>query len=150
MAEDFECDFNYQRASDGTCKLVPGFTPPDHSAVCKDKNVVEYFKPTGYRRLPASTCEGGIELDKKGSVACPGREEQWKKKHGGVGAFGVFVLVLLSLGAAAAAGWFAWTRVLSGSFGAIRLGEESQSNLMQYPIIVLSAVVAVALALRVV
>ncbi|CCU81113.1 vacuolar protein sorting protein/signal sequence binding protein, partial [Blumeria hordei DH14] len=29
--QDYECDFNHQRQPDGSCALVPGFTPPDHS-----------------------------------------------------------------------------------------------------------------------
>lgn len=147
MDEDYECDFNFARASDGTCKLVAGLSPPDHAAVCANKDVVEYFKPTGYRRLPASTCEGGKELDKVESVPCPGKEEQWKKKHSGIGGFGIFMIAVLSLAAAGAAGWYVWTRVIGGRFGAIRLGEDAQDNLAQYPIIAISAVVAVTMAI---
>jgi hypothetical protein len=111
--------------------------------------VFEYYKPTGYRRLPASTCEGGLELDKVESLPCPGEEnrEKWKNKHKGLSGFGLFLAIVIPFAAAGGIGWYVWTRVLNGRFGAIRLGEDNGSPLVQYPIIIISALVAVAMAI---
>jgi len=141
VAEDFECDFNYERKSDNTCKLVQGLSPNDHSAVCKDPNVDEYYKP-GYRRIPASTCQGGDELDKLDPKPCPG-----KKLKSGTSGFGLFMAVVIPIVAAGGVGYYVWTRVLNGRIGAIRLGEDNDSPLVQFPIIAISAVVAVVLAI---
>ena len=63
--QDFECDFNYYRANDGTCQSVPGHQPPDHNLHCGEfPGAVEHWEPTGYRRIPLSTCDGGREYDK--------------------------------------------------------------------------------------
>jgi hypothetical protein len=145
--EDYECDFNYQRASDGTCKLVAGLDPPDHKKeMCAAKDAIEYFLPTGYRRLPMTTCEGGRELDKVESLPCPGKDEEYNKKHGGLGGFGLFMAVVIPIGAAAGVGYWVWTRVLGNHFGAIRLGEERENRVVEYLIIGVSGVVAVVLA----
>ncbi|KAA8896294.1 hypothetical protein FN846DRAFT_910817 [Sphaerosporella brunnea] len=149
VAEDFECDFNYERQSDNTCKLIEGYAPPNHEEVCKSPGVFEYFKPTGYRRIPSSTCAGGRELDKSESLPCPGQEnrEKWKKKHSGLSGFGLFMVIVLSFAAAGAVGYYVWTRIFNGQFGAIRLGEDNGGNFVQYPIIVISAIIAVAMAI---
>ncbi|KAL2070576.1 hypothetical protein VTL71DRAFT_13602 [Oculimacula yallundae] len=143
---DFECDFNYQRQTDGSCALVPGFTPLDHSLICKeDENLIEYDDPTGYRRIPLSTCEGGKEFDKSVPHPCPGKGDQFEKKHG-VSGIGIFFIILLSVGAAAGVGWWVWTNI--GNFGQIRLGEQSAASddeppYVKYPKLVLVAIVMV-------
>jgi hypothetical protein len=146
--QDYECDFNYERASDNSCKLVAGLPPPDHKIACEeDPNLEEYTKPTGYRRLPITTCVGGKELDKGESIACPGKEEQYKKKHKRITGFGLFLAIVCPIVAAVGIGYYVWTRMLSGRFGAIRLGEDAESPFIQYPIIAISAIVAVAAAI---
>ncbi|CZS88800.1 hypothetical protein WAI453_010608 [Rhynchosporium graminicola] len=143
---DFECDFNYQRQSDGSCALVPGLTPLDHSLICKeDDNLLEYDDPTGYRRIPLSTCVGGKEFDKSVPHPCPGKGEQFKKKHG-VSGFGIFFIALLCIGVAAGVGWWVWTNI--GNFGQIRLGEQSTASddeppYVKYPKLVLITIVMV-------
>ncbi|KAF8248414.1 Oligoxyloglucan reducing end-specific cellobiohydrolase [Wilcoxina mikolae CBS 423.85] len=148
-AEDFECDFNFERASDGTCRLVTGLTPPDHEAVCNDKNVIEYFKSTGYRRLPATTCQGGTELDKVHSIPCPGKEAQWKERHRVLGGFRLFMVIVVPFIAAAGIGYWISKRPLANRFGAIRLGEDGDDGpLIRYLITIISAAIALAMAIR--
>jgi len=148
---DYECDYNYERQTDGTCRLVLGLEAPDHETIqCANPDTIEWFEPTGYRRLPKTTCEGGEELDKTSPPKpCPGKGDQFKKKHKGIGGFGLFLAIVLPIGAAAGVGWYVWTHWVSGSgFGAIRLGDDYGGNdLMQYPIMALSAIVAVVAAI---
>ncbi|KAH0608049.1 uncharacterized protein H6S33_002101 [Morchella sextelata] len=144
-------DFNYERQNDGTCGLVKGYSPPDHKAICtQDKNAIEYFEPTGYRRIPYSTCEGGHELEKTTPKPCPGHEQDFEKKRGrGAKGFMLFLAVVTPIAAAFGIGWFVWTKILDGRFGAIRLGEDSsgQSPFIRYPIIVIAALVAVVVSI---
>jgi hypothetical protein len=75
-------DYNYERQVDGSCKLVPGLKPADHSESCRlDPDQIEYYAPTGYRRLTMSTCEGGREMDLAEAFACPGHDDEFNKKH---------------------------------------------------------------------
>ncbi|KAI8333656.1 hypothetical protein BC941DRAFT_473408 [Chlamydoabsidia padenii] len=70
-AEDYECDFNFVRNEKNECTLVPGYKPvvPE----CDGTTDFVYY-PTGYRKIAASTCQGGRELDKEGDqIRCPGR-----------------------------------------------------------------------------
>ncbi|ODV63374.1 vacuolar protein sorting/targeting protein 10 [Ascoidea rubescens DSM 1968] len=74
--QDYECDFNYYRDEHGECRLITGYSPPDHSQYCKqNRDAIEYWVPTGYRRIPLTTCQGGNEFDKVDPMPCPGREE---------------------------------------------------------------------------
>ncbi|KAI8971058.1 hypothetical protein BDB01DRAFT_854995 [Pilobolus umbonatus] len=67
---DFECDFNYVRDSNNKCVLVPGLSPVYPTC---DGSIDYYYETIGYRKIAASTCEGGHELDKQGDkVWCPG------------------------------------------------------------------------------
>jgi hypothetical protein len=96
-----------------------------------------------------TTCEGGQELDKSISHYCPGHKKEWEKKHGGARGFALFLAIIAPITAAAVIGWFVWTRLLDGRFGAIRLGEDNngQSPFVRYPIIVISAIVALAVSI---
>src|SRR5271168_3072015 len=109
--DDADCvisDYNYERQADGSCELVPGFTPLDHSAVCaEDKNLVEYYEPTGYRRIPLTTCSGGTELDKREAKPCPGHKEEFDKKHGISGA-GLFFAIVIPILVAGGIGYYVW------------------------------------------
>ncbi|KAL8716793.1 MAG: hypothetical protein Q9225_005910, partial [Loekoesia sp. 1 TL-2023] len=124
---DFECDYNYEPAKDGSCKLVPGLSPPDHSKICKeDPERKSYFTPTGYRRIPLSNCEGGNELEKyePQERPCRGYEQEFAEMHRGLSGFWLFVFaVLLPGGIATAVGYWVW-RNWDGKFGRIRLGEQ--------------------------
>jgi hypothetical protein len=120
---DYECDYNYFRESEGTCMLAEGTTPSSHIDECKaDPNKIEYFDPSGYRRIPLTTCQGGQEFDKTGdSHPCPGKDEEYNRKHG-ISGVGLFFAIILPVVAAVGAGWWVW-RNWAGKFGQIRLGE---------------------------
>jgi hypothetical protein len=104
---------------------VEGLTPADHSAVCaKDPNLVEYFEPTGYRRIPLTTCSGGRELDMVEAKPCPGHKDEFEQKHGisGVGLFFAIVIPIIAAGGIGYYIWRNWSERLWG-LGQIRLGE---------------------------
>lgn len=149
-------DYNYERQRDGSCKLVEGHDSPDHSAICKENpDAVEWYEPTGYRRIPLTTCEGGKELEFSARKhACPGKEEQFAKKNG-IGAWGTFFAIVIPISAAAGVGYWVW-RNWDGKFGRIRLGDgapgmggmlDSESPLVRLPVLAISGVVAVVAAL---
>lgn len=123
---DFECDFNYQRTGDGSCQLVEGEKPKNHIEQCAlHPELTEYYESTGYRRIPLSTCEGGKDLEYVGTVyPCPGKEEEFQKKHG-IGAWGIFFAIMIPIGAAAAIGYYVWSN-WANKFGQIRLGEQGK------------------------
>jgi len=148
---DFECDFNFQRLGDGSCSLVEGLTPQDHSQVCRDNpNAIEYYDPTGYRKIPLSTCEGGKEMEYTSIVhPCPGHEDEFYEKRG-ISGVGLFFAITIPIAAAAGVGYWIW-RNWEGKFGQIRLGEsssfEGEEPYIKYPVMVLAAIVAVAQAI---
>ncbi|KAH3901805.1 type I sorting receptor SCDLUD_001587 [Saccharomycodes ludwigii] len=128
--DDFECDYNFYRASDGTCKLVEGLSPADPQEVCMDNpDMIEFFKSTGYRKIPLSTCVGGKELDKSTTVSpCPGKEKEFKAKHS-MGMFERLFLIVLPLFVLIFATWFVYDRGIKRNggfsrFGEIRLGDD--------------------------
>ncbi|KAI1004973.1 Vacuolar protein sorting/targeting protein 10 [Podosphaera aphanis] len=147
---DYECDFNYQRQADGTCALVKGFTPPDHSLVCAVGGTIEYSEPTGYRKIPGDTCstDGRPGMDESTLRACPGKEEQFKKKHG-ASSIGIFFAIIIPFALAGAVGWWVW-KSWNRKFGQIRLGEpgfESEVPYIKYPILFVASIVAAAQAI---
>ncbi|KAK3112199.1 vacuolar protein sorting/targeting protein PEP1 [Teratosphaeriaceae sp. CCFEE 6253] len=156
---DFECDYNYERQADGSCHLVPGLSPPDPAAVCAKKDVVEFYDTTGYRRIPLTTCGGGQELDYTSRTRpCPGKEEEYNKRHG-VGGAGLFFAIVIPVAAAAGVGYWVWKN-WEGKFGSIRLGDgfsggglgggysafDREAPWIKFPVLALSAVVAVLAA----
>lgn len=144
--------YNFELDNHGQCALVP-----DHDAIsgeewCKQHpNETSYFDPTGYRRIPLTTCEGGQELDKTSTEhACAGHEEDFARKRGASG-WAIFFAIIIPIGLAAAFGWYAW-RNWSGKFGQIRLGDnsatfDSEQPWIKYPVIAISALAAVVAAL---
>jgi hypothetical protein len=157
--QDFECDYNYERQADGTCTLVAGLQPADHEQKCKDNpDAIEFWYPTGYRRIPLTTCEGGRELDKITSMPCPGHEREYEKKHG-MGGVALFFVIIIPIIAAAGVGYWVYNRWLSGNignFGQIRLGDGLGGNTsntgggdplwVSIPVAAIAGVVAVAKA----
>ncbi|OWB83834.1 hypothetical protein B5S33_g2468 [[Candida] boidinii] len=123
--QDFECDYNFAPASDGTCKLIEGLSPNDNSKVCsKDSNIFEFWEPTGYRKIPLSTCEGGLVLDKWTSHACPGREREYNKAHGsGFGGWALFFIICIPLGVFIFATFFVYEKGIKRNGGFARFGE---------------------------
>lgn len=106
----------------------------------------EFYEPSGFRRIPLTTCEGGKEMDKtREARPCPGHEEEFEKAHG-VSGVGIFFAVIIPIIIAVGAGWYVrenWR----GNFGQIRLGEtntlDQDSPIVKYPVIAVSAAVAV-------
>ncbi|TKA66018.1 hypothetical protein B0A49_09311 [Cryomyces minteri] len=149
--QDFECDFNFERQNDGSCRLVPGLDPADPMAICKnDPLAVEYYEPTGYRRIPLTTCQGGKEMDYTStSHPCPGREKEYQKKKG-ISGIGLFFAIVVPFGAAAGVGYWVWKN-WDGKFGRIRLGETmgsaGESPWITYPVAAVSGLVAILAAL---
>lgn len=124
--QDFECDFNYFRDQNGECKLVPGYTPPDHSLVCKEFGVDEYWLPTGYRRIPLSTCVGGHEFDKVEAQPCPGKEEEFKRNHKGLTGFPLFLVIIIPILGASILIFVIYNHYV-GRYGQIKLGDDDQA-----------------------
>ncbi|KAH6630838.1 hypothetical protein B0J18DRAFT_363119 [Chaetomium sp. MPI-SDFR-AT-0129] len=164
--EDFECDYNYELDAFGQCSLVPGLSPKDPLVWCAEHpDEIEYHEPTGYRRIPLTTCANGVQFDRSDDPStahfCPNHEDEFNRKHSGLSGVGLFFAVTIPFALAAAAGWYVW-RNWSGKFGQIRLGGngsggsaaggvfETDQPWVRYPIIVVSAVAAVVVALPVV
>lgn len=150
--QDFECDYNYELDNHNYCKLVDGLQPIDPLAWCKENpDEREYYEPTGFRRIPLTTCVGGTQYDKESPVhPCPGKEREFEKAHG-ISGVGIFFAVTIPFAIAGFVGWYIW-RNWNGKFGQIRLGEsgyggggmlDSDAPWVKYPIIAVSAVVAV-------
>lgn len=121
---DYECDYNFARVSDGTCKLVPGLQPKDPKEMCVNDKVFEYYAPTGYRKLPTSTCQGGQELDKYEPKPCPGKELEYNKEHGtGISGFNLFIVIFVPVLAFVFALWFVYDKGIRRNGGFARLGQ---------------------------
>ncbi|KAL1883103.1 hypothetical protein VTK73DRAFT_9470 [Phialemonium thermophilum] len=153
--QDYECDYNYELDKNGACHLVPGRQPLSAETWCKEHpDAVEYYEPSGYRRIPLTTCSGGEEFDKVTTPhPCPGHEDEFERAHPGPSGFVIFLSVIIPFAVAGAVGWWAWRKWESGGFGQIRLGEHSTgpSGLLdsdrpwvRYPVIAVAAIVAVA------
>ncbi|CDR41164.1 CYFA0S06e02960g1_1 [Cyberlindnera fabianii] len=123
--QDYECDFNYFRDNNGECKLITGYTPPDHSSVCKQMDVDEYWLPTGYRKIPLSTCEGGHEFDKVEAQPCPGKEDEFKQKHKGLTGLSLFLVIVIPIGGVATVLYVIYHHYV-GRYGQIKLGDEQE------------------------
>jgi len=67
--EDFECDFNFVLDIDMKCVLAPGAKlpiPPDECKNPKDS----YRGPSGYRKIPGNSCQGGVMKDRPVQREC--------------------------------------------------------------------------------
>ncbi|RFU25853.1 hypothetical protein B7463_g10489, partial [Scytalidium lignicola] len=148
--QDFECDYNYQRQTDGSCALVAGLSPPDHSEICKtDPDSVGYYEPTGYRRIPLTTCQGGTEYDVSEAHPCPGKDEEFNKSRN-ISGWGIFFAIMVPVIASTAAGYWVYNN-WSRKFGQIRLGEQAsfdgEQPYIKYPVMAIAGVAAVAASL---
>jgi hypothetical protein len=115
---------------------------------CKDHpDATAYYDPTGYRRIPLTTCEGGVQMDKSSQAhACDGKQDEFDKSRRTSGV-AIFFAVVIPFSIAGAIGWWVW-RNWNGKFGQIRLGEspsfDSDAPWVRYPVIAVSAIVALA------
>jgi len=158
-ANQFLSDYNYEIQNDGSCQLVPGLTPPDHSQACRDNpDLVSYYLPTGYRRTPLDTCTDGQELEYTSQeIECEGHDGEFEDRQSsrGLSGFWFFVLVfLLPVGVASAVGYWVWQN-WDGKFGRIRLGDsgsafDADKPWISWPIAAVSGVVAVVATLPIV
>lgn len=124
--QDYECDYNYVRdPADNTCKLVPGQSPKDRKEqLCSIEGEFQYFKPTGYRKLPLLTCVGGTKFDQTKPEPCPGKEHEFRQHYGysvlGFKVFFVFgVPALIFLFTT----WFVYDRGIRRNGGFSQLGQ---------------------------
>lgn len=122
---DYECDYNYFRDTDGTCKLVSGLSAADRmSEMCNKPGTFEYFQPTGYRKIPLSTCVGGKQFDALKVKACPGHEKEFNEAHGrDVGSGKLFIIIFVPALVFFATVFFVYDRGIRRNGGFLRLGE---------------------------
>lgn len=122
-------DYNYERQTDGSCTLVPGLAKPNAAEYCeKNPDAIEYWEPTGYRRIPLTTCTGGKNSDRWELRPCPGHEKEYQRKHGVSGAV-IFFAIIVPIAIAVAVGYWVYTH-WDGKFGQIRLGEGGAQSFM--------------------
>lgn len=140
-------DYNYQRANEGSCVLVPGLEPADPARICNENpKLIEFYETTGYRRIPITTCKGGLEMDVSTPHACPGHQQEFDEKRG-LGGLGLFFAIVIPFAAATAIGWYVY-RNWDRKFGQIRLGDaapsfDSASPWIAWPVAAVSGLVAV-------
>lgn len=122
---DFECDYNYYRDIDNTCKLVKGLSPSDREKeVCGAPNQFQYFEPTGYRKIPLSTCVGGKQFDSWNAKPCPGKKKQFDKYYGReMTASKLAFLILAPIALFLFSVWFVYDRGIRRNGGFERLGQ---------------------------
>lgn len=127
---DYECDYNYYLDNDGTCKLVDGLSP-QHRLVqmCSKSDTFQYFQPTGYRKIPSSSCVGGKSLDSWSARACPGHEREFNEYYGVTMSTSKWlVVVLVPVAVFVAAVWFVYERGIRRQGGFQRLGQIRLDN----------------------
>ncbi|KAJ2786022.1 vacuolar protein sorting/targeting protein PEP1 [Coemansia interrupta] len=86
-AHDFECDYNYAPASDGTCELVGEEVVPRGECLRAGDR---FLASSGYRLIPGDTCVrsegaggGGSALDRPVEKPCPRVQTPGGGSHGG-------------------------------------------------------------------
>lgn len=120
-----------------------------------DPDLIQYWEPTGYRKLPQSTCQSGEQdLDRQVPRPCPNKEKEFDRKHG-ISGVGLFFAIVIPIAVATLVGYFVFTR-WDGKFGQIRLGDRPSessswfnrdSPLVAVPVMIIAGIVAVAQAL---
>ncbi|XP_041839727.1 LOW QUALITY PROTEIN: VPS10 domain-containing receptor SorCS3 [Melanotaenia boesemani] len=71
-AHDFECDYGYERRSDGNCRPAFWFNPSTVSRSCSQGQ--NYFNSTGYRKVVLNNCTKGVkEIYTARKQQCPNR-----------------------------------------------------------------------------
>lgn len=135
---DYECDYNYVRDIDNTCKLVKGLTPEDRMKdMCNKNDAFKYFKPTGYRKIPLSTCVGGKQYDSFDAEPCPGKEHEFNEHYGrGINKTNIWLVFGVPLFVLIFASWFVYDRGIRRNggfkrFGQIRLDGDEDFELIE-------------------
>ncbi|KAF6714347.1 VPS10 domain-containing receptor SorCS3, partial [Oryzias melastigma] len=71
-AHDFECDYGYERRSDGNCRPSFWFNPYTVSRSCSQGQ--NFFNSTGYRKVVLNNCTKGVkEIYTARKQQCPNR-----------------------------------------------------------------------------
>ncbi|KAF7216643.1 VPS10 domain-containing receptor SorCS3 isoform X1 [Nothobranchius furzeri] len=71
-AHDFECDYGYERRSDGNCRASFWFNPSTVSRSCSQGQ--NYFNSTGYRKVVLNNCTKGVkDMYSARKQQCPNR-----------------------------------------------------------------------------
>ncbi|KAM9793122.1 VPS10 domain-containing receptor SorCS3 [Neosynchiropus ocellatus] len=71
-AHDFECDYGYERRSDGNCRPAFWFNPTALSRSCSHGQ--NYFNSTGYRKVVLNNCTKGVkDMYTPRKQQCPNR-----------------------------------------------------------------------------
>jgi hypothetical protein len=87
-----------------------------------DPDLKVYYEVTGYRRIPTTTCSGGIEFDKSIAHPCAGYQDEFDREHG-LSSTGLFFAIIIPIAIAAGVGYWVW-RNYASKIGQIRLGEQ--------------------------
>ncbi|KAH3665491.1 hypothetical protein OGAPHI_003677, partial [Ogataea philodendri] len=126
--QDFECDFNYYQDQNGDCKLVSGVKLPGHEDMCAIEESGEYYPVTGYRKVPLSTCEGGLQLDRSDKpVSCDAAEEDHLRSE--FGRLLWFWLKIVIVGSLVVAVVFKYLQLRHGE---IRLDDEETIDISKW------------------
>ena len=122
---DFECEFNHYRDAQGNCVLYPGVSPymTDVEGQCMAEDSDGYwYTRTNVRKIPYSTCTGGIRPDRGERHACSNN----------LAAHGFFwwaTVLLCPFGLAGLVGyWWAKKQSDRGGLGAGRIRLPDSSN----------------------
>lgn len=113
---DFECEFNFVKDENDDCVPVPGTTPLPDDDSCRNGEDYWYTR-TEYRKIPYSSCEDGLRLDRGIKHDCPGLKNR-------SAFFWLFILVIPFIFCALVGYWY--YRRMGLARGTIRLpGEHS-------------------------
>ena len=66
-----DSEFNHERDASGACLLVSGLQALSNDDSCKGDDDY-WYERTAYRKIPHSSCEGGVRLDRGSPHICPG------------------------------------------------------------------------------
>jgi hypothetical protein len=131
---DYECDYNFYRDNDNTCKLVKGLSSEDRKTdMCSKEDAFQYFQPTGYRKIPLSTCVGGKNFDSWDVQPCPGKEKQFNEYYGrDINKSNAWIVFGIPLLITILVTWFVYDRGVRRNggfkqFGQIRLGGDEDN-----------------------
>lgn len=64
-------EFNHERDASGECLLVSGLQALQNDDSCKGDDDY-WYERTAYRKIPHSSCDGGVRLDRGSAHICPG------------------------------------------------------------------------------